>query len=123
MTKRGEFLVAIINNKLDFSILREQCWYRIPVASVAKWLKDRWPPQWLAFYQTSAFEAEKHAVNYFGEVLHIREVYRWQLFPDEPQDEKGSKRYYSTRLKRGFSSPKWTEAGLRQSKEGRLWIL
>lgn len=94
MTRSGEVLVAIINNKLDFSILREQCWYRIPVASVEKWLKDRWPPQWLAFYQTSAFEAEKHAVNYFGQVLHICEVYCWQLFPDEPRDEKSNKRYY-----------------------------
>jgi len=49
MAKRGEVLVAIMNNKLDFAILREQGWYRIPVSSVKKWLKERWPPKYLAF--------------------------------------------------------------------------
>ena len=52
MTSRGEVLVAIINNHLDFAIAREKHWYRIPVSSKEKWLKDRWPPKWLALYQT-----------------------------------------------------------------------
>jgi very-short-patch-repair endonuclease len=99
MSKRGEVLVAIINKKLDFAILREQRWYRIPVSSVDKWIKERWPPKWLAFYQTLAFGAEKHAINYFGEVLDIREVRRWQLFPDEPRDEKSNWRYYQVFVK------------------------
>jgi len=33
MTKRGEVLVAIINNLNDFADLRDRHWYRIPVAS------------------------------------------------------------------------------------------
>lgn len=74
--------------------MREQLWYRIPVSSVEKRLKEKWPPKWLAFYQTSALDAEKHAVNYFAEVIEIREVCRWQLFPSEPQDEKSNKKYY-----------------------------
>ena len=53
MSKRGEVLVAIVNKKLDFAILREQLWYRIPVSSVEKWIKERWSPKWLAFYQTN----------------------------------------------------------------------
>lgn len=97
--KRGEVLVAILNNKLDFTILREQLWYRVPVSSAEKWLKDRWPPRWLAFYQTQAFGVEKHAVNYFAEVLNIREVWRWQLFPDQPHDERGQRRYYQVFVK------------------------
>ena len=48
----GQVLVAIINDRRDFAIVREQNWYRIPVASAEKWLKHRWPPQWVAFYQT-----------------------------------------------------------------------
>jgi very-short-patch-repair endonuclease len=99
MPKRGEVLVAIINNKLDFAILRDKLWYRIPISSVEKWLKDRWAPKWLAFYQTIAFGAEKHAVNYFAEVLDIQEVHRWQLFPDEPHDEKSNRRYYQVFVK------------------------
>lgn len=106
MSKRGEVLVGIINNKLDFAILREQFWYRIPVSSAEKWLKGRWPPKWLAFYQTIAFGAEKHAVNYFAEVLDIRQVRRWQLFPNEPQDGKSNKRYYQVFVKSIQTLPK-----------------
>jgi hypothetical protein len=48
MSKRGEVLVAIINNKLDFAILREQLWYRIPVSGAEKGirsggLQNGWP--------------------------------------------------------------------------------
>jgi very-short-patch-repair endonuclease len=105
MSKRGEVLVAIVNKKLDYAILREQLWYRIPVSSVEKWIKDRWPPKWLAFYQTMAFGAEKHAINYFAEVLDIREVHRCQLFPDEPDDMRSKRRYYQIFVKSVQSLP------------------
>ena len=94
MATRGEVLVAILNNLLDFAVARDQHWYRIPVGSVHKWLKDRWPPRWLAFYQTKVFGSEAFAVNYYARVLGVRQVYRWQLFPDQPRDEKGRRRYY-----------------------------
>lgn len=99
MSNRGEVLVAILNNKLDFAILREHLWYRIPVDSAEKWLKGRWPPRWLAFYQTVAFGEEKHAVNYFGEVADIRTVWRWELFPNEPPTEKSHRRYHQVFLR------------------------
>ena len=98
MEARGEVLVAIMNNPLDLDIARYQHWYRIPVSSVEKRLKERWPPQWLAFYQTKVFGDEKHAVNYYARVLETREVFRWELFPDEPRDEKGRRRYYQLLL-------------------------
>ena len=91
---RGEVLVAILNNRHDFNTAYEQHWYRIPTSSVEKLLKNRWPPQLLAFYQTKSFGAEAHAVNYFAQVLHIREVGRQQLFPDEPYNPKSTKCYY-----------------------------
>jgi very-short-patch-repair endonuclease len=99
MSSRGEVLVAILNNRLDYSIIRERHWYRIPVSTVDKWIKDRWPPKWLAFYQTMAFGDEKHAVNYFGEIQDIRKVHRWELFPDEPRDEKSKRQYYQIFIK------------------------
>ena len=94
MSSRGEVLVAIVNNQRDFRIAREQCWYRIPVDSAHKFLKNRWPPQWLAFYQTKDFMGEAYAVNYYAPVLEIREASREQLFPDEPPGSKSGKRYY-----------------------------
>ncbi len=98
MSTRGEVLIAIMNNLLDFVIARDQHWYRIPVHSVDRFLKKRWPPQWLAFYQTKVFGNEAFAVNYYAQVLNIREVFRWELFPDQPHDEKGQRRYYQLLL-------------------------
>ncbi|MGQ9546805.1 MAG: endonuclease domain-containing protein [Dehalococcoidia bacterium] len=91
---RGEVLVAIMNNLLDFAIARDEHWYRIPVHVVESRLKKRWPPQWLAFYQTRVFGSEAYAVNYYSRVLAIRKVFRWQLFAEQPHDEKGKQRYY-----------------------------
>jgi len=94
MNRRGEVLVAIMNNLLDMAIARDQHWYRIPVHSVESLLKECWPPLWLAFYQTKAFGEEAFAVNYYAQVLDHPQVFRWQLFPNDPKDEKGLQRYY-----------------------------
>lgn len=98
MANRGEVLVAIMNKPLDFAILREKLWYRIPASSVEKWLKGKWPPQWLAFYQTKEFKQDAYAVNYYGQVIEIRKVFRWQLFPNEPHDERSRREYYQILL-------------------------
>lgn len=94
MPVRGEVLVAILNDLLDFNIARDRGWYRIPISSAEKWLKDCWPPQWLAFYQTKIFGEEAFSVNYYAQVAGIRKVYRWELFPEQPRDEKSKRRYY-----------------------------
>lgn len=95
---RGEVLVAIVQRPLDLTYAREQHWYRIPVESVEKRLKRRFPPQWLAFYQTKAFGAEAYAVNYYAHVEKISIVTRGELFPDEPHDAKAERRYYKLTL-------------------------
>ena len=87
-------VVAILNNLSDFDILRSQRWYRIPISSADKWLRKRWAPQWLAFYHTKVFGEFAHAVHYYARVLDVREVHRWQLFPDQPLDDRSSRRYY-----------------------------
>jgi len=87
-------LIAILNNRLDFALAQEQHWYRIPVSSARKWLQNRWPPAWIAFYQTKVFGSEAFSIRYYSRVVEIREVYRWQLFPDQPRDEKAKQRYY-----------------------------
>ncbi len=96
---QGEVLVAILNNKDDLNILYEQHWYRIPVASVNKLLKGRWPPRWLAFYQTKVFGKHAYAVRYYAEVIDIQEARRWDLFPDEPPNSKQKKLYYKLNIK------------------------
>lgn len=92
--RKGEVLVAIVPDARDFAILREQLWYRIPVASAQKWIGKAWPPAWLAFYQPKVFGSEAFAVNYLGRVVETRRVPRRQLFPDEPQDARSVLPYY-----------------------------
>ena len=94
MSYRGEVLVAIINNRADFALAMDKHWYRVPVSSQEKWLKDRWPPKWLALYQTKKLGLEAFAINYYARVHTIRKAFRWQLFPDQPHDEKRNKLYY-----------------------------
>jgi len=98
MSADGEVLVAIMNNPLDFAIAQDRHWYRVPVSSANKWLKARWPPQWLAFYQTKVFGEEAYAINYWAEVLGLRQVARWQLFPDQPRYERNNRRYWQISL-------------------------
>ena len=94
MSNRGEVLVAIINDKRDFAILRERNWYRVPVTSVEKWLKNRWPPEWMAFYQTKIFGDEAYSIRYYARVIDFKEVPRQLLFPDEPVGKKTNTIYY-----------------------------
>ncbi len=104
---QGEVLVAIINNPGDFRILCEHSWYRIPVSSMEKRLKRRWPPQWLAFYQTKVFGDEAYSVRYYAEVRHIRQVQRRDLFPNEPLNHpKQHKTYYQLLLEPLQTLPK-----------------
>ena len=92
--QRGEVLVAIMNNQRDFHLLREEFWYRVPVDTAPR----RWPPRWLAFYQTKIFGDEAFAVHYYGRVRTIRVVRRRELFPHEPQNPKSDRRYYQVHL-------------------------
>ncbi len=88
-------LIAILNSQRDFEILQREGWYRIPVNSAPR----RWPPRWLAFYQTKVFEAERYAVRYYGEVAKIERVQRAALFPHEGPNPKSDKVYYKVSLR------------------------
>lgn len=98
MSRRGEVLVAIMRDPRDFAIARDEHWYRIPLGSAQRMIGDHWPPEWLAFYQTKIFGKEAHAINYYTRVLHIRQVRREELFPNEPVGEKTGRHYYQLLL-------------------------
>jgi hypothetical protein len=93
-----EVLVAIMNSRSDFSIARDEHWYRIPVVEAQKWIGNRWPPKWLAFYQTKAFDAEQRAVNYYAEVQDVRQASRRQLFPEHAHHPRAGNQYYQLML-------------------------
>jgi very-short-patch-repair endonuclease len=98
MSTNTEVLVAIVNKLHDFAIVRDQHWYRIPVSSAQRWLRKKWPPQWLALYHTKAFGELAFGVHYYAKVLDIRTAYRRQLFPDEAQGERSNTLYHQLLL-------------------------
>jgi very-short-patch-repair endonuclease len=91
-----EMLVAIMHDPHDFAILQDQLWYRVPIETAPK----RWPPEWLAFYQTKVFGEEAFGVRHFGRVREIKEVKRRDLFPSEIESAKSNKDYYQVFLER-----------------------
>lgn len=87
-------LVALMNNRRDFAIARDQHWYRIPVKSAPRGIDSRY----LAFYQTTAFGAEKWSIQYRAEVERLETVARIELLPDEPQHPRAQEKYFQFHL-------------------------
>ncbi|MBM0742636.1 hypothetical protein JOY44_13600 [Phormidium sp. CLA17] len=99
MSSPGEVLIAILNNRSDMDIVRNQHWYRIPGNQMAKLKQQQcWQPKGLAFYQTKVFGAEAYTIHYYAEVTAIHEVHRWKLFPEEPRNAKSEKHYCKLEL-------------------------
>lgn len=90
----AHLVVAILNKRLDFNIARDKHWYRIPVSSQQKWLARRWPPRWVAFYQTKLFGEERYAVRYFAPVLDIRRALGYELMPERGEGTEAGQRAY-----------------------------
>ncbi|MCX7682639.1 MAG: hypothetical protein N2508_11875 [Anaerolineae bacterium] len=89
-------LVAIMNNRRDFEIARDEGWYRIP--------REYAPPSTteaaaLAFYFTKAFgEEEKWSIRWYAPVRGHELVRRRDLFPDEPDHPRADSIYYKIQL-------------------------
>lgn len=98
MFQQDEVLVAVMNNQRDMTIALTQHWYRIPSEQVEKRLKKRWPPKWLAFYQTKNFGGEAYTITYVGAVKAIEPITRRELFPDEERNDKSENLYYKIEL-------------------------
>ena len=91
---KEELLVGIVNEVSDYDIIKNHFWYRIPVESVDKMLKKRWPPDWIAFYYTAAIKEYPQMIIHYGKVSNITIDTRKELFPSEKQTDKTSKKYY-----------------------------
>ena len=87
-------LVAVLTRPRDLELLREQRWYRIPVARAPRELAA----DYLAFYLTGAFGAERWAVRYYAPLLRYRLATRRELLPDEAAHPRADERYYCFEL-------------------------
>ena len=110
LDKYATVLVAIMNNRRDFALTRDEGWYRIPVKRVPE--RAIGAPV-LAFYQTAVFGEEKWAVNYYALTTAWEIVKRRELFPAEPDHPRADEDYYKVhlgpfqRLPRRIPSRKW----------------
>lgn len=94
----NDVLVAIMNDKKDFAKLHNEFWYRIPVKSAPKNIKNR-TAKTIAFYQTATFKDDKWQIEWYGQIKRQTEVTRQDLFPDEPlQSVKADKMYYKIEI-------------------------
>ena len=88
-------LVAVMNNRRDFEIARDEGWYRIPVKHAPRSTTEA---AVLAFYFTKAFGAEKWSIRWYAPVRGHELVRRRDLLPDEPDHPRADELYYKLQL-------------------------
>ncbi|NTU82924.1 MAG: hypothetical protein HGA45_26755 [Chloroflexales bacterium] len=87
-------LVAVVTRPRDLALAREAGWYRVPLARVP----PRFAADYLAFYQTAAFGAERWSVRYYAAVLRYTLALRRDLLPAEADHPRAAERYYRVDL-------------------------
>ena len=83
-------LVAIVSRPRDLAAARDEGWYRVPLARAPSALHA----EFLAFYQTAAFGAERWAVRYLAPVRAVGISTRAALLPEEAGHPRAAERYY-----------------------------
>jgi hypothetical protein len=87
-------LVAILRERKDLEIARLLGWYRIPLRSAPKMIRV----DWIAFYLTGAFGADRWTVRYLAPVLGHELVRRSDLLVDELDHPNANEPYYKINL-------------------------
>ncbi|HWQ83761.1 MAG TPA: hypothetical protein VN363_04295 [Anaerolineales bacterium] len=87
-------LVAVINQPRDLEIARLLGWYRIPLGRAPKVVAV----DYLAFYQTAAFGAEKWRIQTVAPLLGHELTTRAELLRDEPDHPRAQAMYYKLQL-------------------------
>jgi hypothetical protein len=87
-------LVAVITTPRDLEIARVLGWYRIPLRSAPKVIAV----DYLAFYQTAAFNDEKWRIQYLAPVQGHELTTRKELLHDEPDHPNANQEYYKVQI-------------------------
>ena len=87
-------LVAVMKDPRDLEIARLLGWYRLPLRSAPKVISV----DYLAFYQTSAFDKEKWCIQYVASVRGHELTTRIELIHDEPEHPHAHREYYKVQL-------------------------
>jgi hypothetical protein len=106
-SKTALFLVAVINKPRDLEIARLLGWYRIPLRSSPKIVAV----DYLAFYQTGAFEQNRWCIRYVAPVRGHELTTRRELLKDEPDHPRSGEEYYKIQIGPLVELPKAIPAG------------
>ena len=90
-------LIAILKDKRDYTFAHKQHWYRIPVKSAPRIVRDLSVEQ-VAFYLPKVFEEQAYSVRVFAPVKRIRIVKRKELIPEELLDPRSEEDYFKIEL-------------------------
>jgi very-short-patch-repair endonuclease len=88
-------LIAVMTQRRDLEIARDQGWYRIPARHAPA---EGVGAPFLAFYQTKSFGPERWSINYLAPVSRWETVRRVDLFPQEPGHPQAQQSYYKVSL-------------------------
>ena len=89
-------LVCLLNNQADYLRVRDQHWYRVPLARAPQPIAAHY----LAFYLSARFGADRWAVRWFCAVEAVRIATRAELLPGEQAHPRAAQRYYRFALGR-----------------------
>jgi len=87
-------LIVVLNNPRDMEIARLLGWYRIPLRSAPKIVSV----DYLAFYQTKAFGAQKWQIQFIASVKGHELTTRYELLKDEIDHPRANQEYYKIQL-------------------------
>ncbi|MFZ0545960.1 MAG: hypothetical protein WAM60_11010 [Candidatus Promineifilaceae bacterium] len=94
MYPEDRVLVAYVPSPADFTIIREEGWYRIPQRHMPKGLYA----EYFAFYFGRKFGPEKWAIHYYAPQRGYELLTRRDLLPDQPDHPRGDDLYYKVQL-------------------------
>lgn len=100
-------LVVVMNDPRDLEIARLLGWYRIPLRSAPKVIAV----DFLAFYQTAAFDADKWRIRWCAPVTGHELTTRVELLRGEPDHPHANKEYYKIQLGTLLELPEPVQAG------------
>jgi hypothetical protein len=94
LTSTSLILIAVLNKPRDLEIARLLGWYRIPLRTAPKVVAV----DYLAFYQTGAFGAEKWSIRLVAPVVGHELTTRRELLRDEQDHPRAGEEYYKLQL-------------------------
>lgn len=95
MYPEDQVLIAIMNNLKDWKRAQSEGWYRIPAKKAPTIVPHI---DWLAFYFTANFKADKWAVHFYASIEGHELLTRRDLFPDQADHPRAGDWYFKLLL-------------------------